>query len=190
MCRSMNHQPAVYALPAHHHLDKAPELKPCADMAMILSKYKIDVCSILGIPPELITSVQHNNSSNKSANTTVASTGTSRIFQAKMQSIANFLKILLVEVYSTIYKGAEAQFDVVPMPRLEINGIEDLKILHEIGVLQPEHTVDLASLMLGKLKKAKKNPLNTFGQVQQEPAENPQNKKQKADKPDNHLKPT
>ena len=83
-----------------------------------------------------------------------------------MQSVTNCLKCLLAEVYGTIFKGAEAQFDIIPMPRLEISSIEDLQILHEIGVLQPEHTVDLASILLGKLKKRKENPLNTFGQVQ------------------------
>jgi len=141
--RSMNHHPAVYTLPAHHHLDKAPDLKPCADLDMLQAKYKIDVCSLVGVPPELVTTVQFN-SGEKQAKTSGVSTGTSRIFQAKMQSVTNFLKSLLAEVYGAIYKGAEAQFDIIPMPRLEINSIEDLKILHEIGVIQPEHTVDLA----------------------------------------------
>jgi hypothetical protein len=161
----MNHYPAVYTLPAHHHLDKAPELKPCADMGLLQAKYKVDVCSLVGVPPELVTTVQYN-SGEKQSRTQGVSTGTSRIFQAKMQSVTNFLKCLLAEVYGATYKGAEAQFDIIPMPRLEISSIEDLQILHEIGVLQPEHTVDLASILLGKLKKRKDNPLDTFGQVQ------------------------
>jgi hypothetical protein len=163
--RSMNHYPAVYTLPAHHHLDVAPELKPCVDVIALQAKYKNDVCSLLGVPPEMVTSVQHSTTE-KHAKTSGVSSGTSRIFQAKMQTVTNFLKTLLAEVYRTTYKGAEARFDIVPMPRLEISSIEDLKVLHEIGVLQPEHTVDLASLLLGKLKKAKTNPLETFGQVQ------------------------
>ena len=161
----MNHHPAVYTLPAHHHLDKAPELKPCADLAMLQAKYKVDVCSLVGVPPELVTTVQYN-SGEKQSKTQGVSTGTSRIFQAKMQSVTNYLKSLMAEVYGAIYRGAEAQFDIIPMPRLEISSIEDVQILHEIGVLQPEHTVDLASILLGKLKKRKDNPLNTFGQVQ------------------------
>jgi hypothetical protein len=89
-------------------------------------------------------------------------------------------------VYSTIYKGAEAQFELLPMPRLEISSIEDLKILHEIGVLQPEHTLDLASILLGKLKKAKKNPLDTFGQT----PEKQESKKDERQQPkDKQLRP-
>ena len=42
------------------------------------------------------------------------------------------------------------------MPRLEIAGIEDLKVLHEIGVLQPEHMIDLSEVLLGKMKKKPK----------------------------------
>jgi len=164
--RSMNHHPSVYTLPAHHHIDNAPTLTPCADLAMLQAKYKIDVCSLVGVPPEMVTTVQYN-SGDKQSKTSGTSNSTSRIFQAKMQSVSNFLKTLLAEVYGAAYKGADAQFDITPMPRLEISGMEDLQILHEIGVLQPEHTVDLASILLGKLKKAKKNPLNTFGQVQQ-----------------------
>jgi hypothetical protein len=165
----MNHYPAVYTLPAHHHLDKAPELKPCADMGLLQAKYKVDVCSLVGVPPELVTTVQYN-SGEKQSKTEGVSTGTSRIFQAKMQSVTNFLKTLLSEVYGAIYKGAEAQFDIIPMPRLEISSIDDLKVLHEIGVLQPEHTMDLASILLGKLKKAKTNPLQTFDQAEEQPA--------------------
>jgi hypothetical protein len=173
---SMNHYPAVYTLPAHHHVDKAPDLKPCTDIISMQSKYKNDVCSLIGIPPEMVTSVQHTTGE-KQAKTSGVSSGTSRIFQAKMQSITIFLKSLLSEVYSTIYKGAEAQFELQPMPRLEISSIEDLKILHEIGVLQPEHTLDLASILLGKLKKAKKNPLDTFGQTpESKKDEEPKNK--------------
>jgi hypothetical protein len=174
--RSMNHYPAVYTLPAHHRIDKAPELKPCADILALESKYKIDVCSLTGVPPEMVSSV-HYNTGDKNNKTGGMLTGTSRIFQAKMQTVTCFLKVLMAEVYGEIYKGADAQFDLIPMPRLEISGIEDLQILHEIGVLQPEHTVDLASLLLGKFKKAKKNPLDTFGMVegskdQREPKEN------------------
>lgn len=185
--RSMNHIPAVYTLPAHHHVDNAPDLKPCADLSMLQAKYKIDVCSLVGVPPEMVTTVQYNSGEKQAKNSGV-STGTSRIFQAKMQSVTNFLKVLLAEVYGTIYKGAEAQFDIVPMPRLEISCIEDLQILHEIGVLQPEHTLDLASILLGKMKKAKKNPLNTFGQVQP-PGQEPEDEDKKRDDEDRDKPP-
>lgn len=153
--RSLNHHPAIYTLPANHHIDQAPELKPCADLGLLQAKYKVDVCSLMGIPPELVTTVQYN-SGEKQAKTSQTSTGTSRIFQAKMQFITKFLIFLLGKVYQEIY-GADTgvSFELIPMPRLEISSIADLKILHEIGVIQPEHSIDLANILLGNLKNQK-----------------------------------
>ena len=72
-----------------------------------------------------------------------------------MMRVCGFLKALMEEVYRAIYKE-DAEFNVVAMPRLEIQGVEDLKILHEIGVLQPEHTLDISEVLLGKFKKRAK----------------------------------
>jgi hypothetical protein len=153
--RSMNHQPAVYALPSWRHLESSPMLQPCMDIPFLQNKYKFDVCSLLGIPPDLITTTggggkaesQNSQSKNRSQ-------GLSRIFQAKMQRVCAFLRELCKEVYKKIYKK-DADFDIVPMPRLEIRDVEDLKILHEIGVIQPEHTLELGSILMGKFKKMK-----------------------------------
>jgi len=177
---SANHMPSVYPLPAHHHIDAAPVLQPCVDMAFLHGKYKVDVCSLLGIPPEMISGVHGAEPKTKTEKQNV---GTGRIFQAKMQGVCFFLRTLLAEVYSTIYKGSEAQFDIIPMPRLEISTMEDLKILHEVGVLQPEHTVDLASILLGKLKRAKPNPIEMFGQTKPDGKEDPKEPPQKAKPP-------
>jgi hypothetical protein len=155
--RSMNHVPAVYALPPYHRLDPAPPLQPCADLPYLASKYKYDVCSLLGIPPDmLMTAHKALEGGGADSSKSRMGGGANRIFQAKMQSVCYFLRTLATEVYETIYKGATATFDIIPMPRLEISGIEDLKILHEIGVIQPEHTIELASLLMGKLKKRKR----------------------------------
>jgi hypothetical protein len=83
----------------------------------------------------------------------------SRVFQSKMQNICEFLEALLAEIYSKIYKS-NATFRLTPMARLEVTKMEDLKVLHEVGVLQPDHTVELASILLGRLKRAKQmNPM-------------------------------
>ena len=159
--RTFNHQPSVYSLPSHHHIDNAPVLQPCADLAFLQAKYKVDVCSLMGIPPEMITTAQHKDSTDTHRNQN-RNLGTSRLMQAKMQTICSFLRALLTEVYRKIYKEEHQDFEIIPMPRLEISCMEDLQILHEIGVLQPEHTVDLAGILLGKLKKAKVNPMSAF----------------------------
>ena len=151
--RSMNHQPAVYSLPAHHRVDPSPQLTPCADVAYLQSKYKFDVCALLGVPPEMLITAQKSLDGSEGKE---RSSVTNRIFQSKMQAVCAFLKSLASEVYAKIYKGSEASFDLVPMPRLEIAKIEDLKILHEIGIIQPDHCVELASILLGNLKKKQK----------------------------------
>jgi hypothetical protein len=160
--RSFNHHPSVYSLPSHHHIDSAPVLQPCADLCFLQNKYKMDVCSLMGIPAELISNAQYKDSSEKGNRQQGRNTSTTRLMQAKMQTICTFLKTLLSEVYSKIYKQEHQEFELIPMPRLEIACIEDLQILHEIGVLQPEHTVDLAGILLGKLKKAKVIPNGPF----------------------------
>ena len=152
--RSMNHQPAVYALPSWRHLESSPMLQPCMDIPFLQNKYKFDVCSLLGIPPDLITTTGGGKSESQNSQSKNRSQGLSRIFQAKMQRVCAFLRDLCKEVYKKIYKK-DADFDIVPMPRLEIRDVEDLKILHEIGVIQPEHSLELASILMGKFKKMK-----------------------------------
>lgn len=151
--RSMNHQPAVYALPSWRHLESSPVLQPCMDIPFLQNKYKFDVCSLLGIPPDMLVTAQSSSESGNSQSKS-RTQGVSRIFQAKMQRVCAFLRELCKEVYKKIYKK-EADFDIVPMPRLEIRDVEDLKILHEIGVIQPEHSLELSSILLGKFKRMK-----------------------------------
>ena len=69
---------------------------------------------------------------------------------------------MLHEVYECIYKG-QAQFNLIALPRLEIQGMEDLKTLHEIGVLQPDHAVQLSDVLLGV--KRRKQQSNTVGNL-------------------------
>jgi hypothetical protein len=55
-------------------------------------------------------------------------------------------------VYCQVY-GAnqdDVEFLLVPMPRLEIETIQDFKILHEIGALSPDMTVKLSRILLGE----------------------------------------
>ena len=139
--RSMNHAPAVYSLPAHHHVEPMPALAPCMDIAFLHNKYKHDICALVGVPAEMLPDNVHKDP-RKPSHTS------SSTFQAKMQVVCLFLRSLLSEVHVAIYKKP-AEFELIPMPRLEITSIDDLKTLHEIGVLRPEHTIELASVLLG-----------------------------------------
>ena len=142
-----NHQPSVHVLPTFRHIDPMGHLTPCSDIHFLQQKYTSDVCSLMAVPMGMI-------QGNESIKTSTQSKGSSRIFQAKMQRVCTFLKALLSEAHELIYKKP-AEFDLVPMPRLEISEVADLKVLHDVGVLQPEHTVEIASLLMGKFKKHK-----------------------------------
>jgi hypothetical protein len=144
-----NHREAVYTLPIHHHLEAVPQLKPTTDLEYLHVKFRHSVCSLLGIPSEMVLADRTGQRESRGGRST------SRLFQTKMMRVCEFLKGLMEEVYERIYKE-KAEFNLLAMPRLEIQGIEDLKILHEIGVLQPDHTLGISELLLGKLRKRKR----------------------------------
>jgi hypothetical protein len=144
--RPSNHSEMVYELPPHHHIEQMPVLKPVADIQFMTNKFRHSVCSLLGIPPEMVMADHdsHNNSGKQSR----GGKATSRIFQNKMSRMCMFLSDLLEEVHELIYKE-RAHFYLIALPRLEIQGMEDLKTLHEIGVLQPDHAIQLSEVLLG-----------------------------------------
>ena len=151
MSRTTNHRESVYTLPPHHHLENAPALKPTTDLDGLHNKFRHNVCSLLGIPCELVAADRAGGGQKEER----GGRATTRLFQTKMMRVCAFLSSLLSEAYEAIYKE-EAAFNLLAMPRLEIAGIEDLKVLHEIGVLQPEHMIDLSEVLLGKMKKKPK----------------------------------
>ena len=141
--RPSNHREILYELPPHHHIEPMPVLKPIVDMDFMTNKFRHSVCSLLGIPPEMVMADAPGQKSDSRGGK-----ATSRIFQNKMSRMCMFLADLLQEVHEHIYKEP-AHFHLVAMPRLEIQGMEDLKTLHEIGVLQPDHAVQLSEVLLG-----------------------------------------
>ena len=143
---SLNHMPAVYELPKHRHVQHGPMLQPCSDLEFLYNKYKYDVCYLMGVPPELVTvNTRQSSSQNKTQ-------GHNRLFQARCQALCEFLKTFASKVYEQIY-GTAMVFDIIPMPRLEIKDLEDLKVLFETGVMQPEHALKLSDILLGSMRK-------------------------------------
>ena len=143
--RPSNHSEMVYELPPHHHIEQMPVLKPVADIQFMTNKFRHSVCSLLGIPPEMVMADHESHNSGKQSR---GGKATSRIFQNKMSRMCMFLSNLLEEVHELIYKE-RAHFHLIALPRLEIQGMEDLKTLHEIGVLQPDHAIQLSEVLLG-----------------------------------------
>ena len=144
-----NHRELVYELPPHHHLEPVPSLKPVVDIQFMTDKYRRSVCSLIGIPLEMVAADRSANRESRGGR------ATSRMFQSKMMRICMFLSGLLSDVHERIYKEP-AEFSLMALPRLEIQGIEDLKVLHEIGVLQPDHALKLSEVLLGTTQSKKK----------------------------------
>ena len=137
-----NHREIVYELPPHHHLEATPVLKPVADLAFMTNKFRQFVCSLLGVPSEMVIADRSNQQESRGGR------ANSRMFQGKMSRMCMFLSDLLGEVHQTVY-GEKAEYNLIALPRLEVQSIEDLWILHDIGVLQPDHALKLSEVLLG-----------------------------------------
>ncbi len=141
-----NHHPEVYALPRDHDIIQQPNLEPCEDLVFLLEKFRHDVASLTGIPYEMIAGKAGGG--HETIRKTMAS---GRIFTANMHEICRHLQGLLCRVYCSAYGTPldQVEFALVPMPRLEIETVQDLKILYEIGALSPDMVITLSKVLLG-----------------------------------------
>lgn len=153
------HHPEVYALPRDHDLVQQQTLEPCEDLSFLLEKFRHDVASLTGVPYEMIAG--KGGGSHETIRKTMAS---GRIFSTNMHEICRHLQSLLCRAYCAAY-GAnpdDVEFVLVPMPRLEIETIQDIKVLHEIGALSPDMVVKLSKVLLGEdpgTRRDRKRPL-------------------------------
>ncbi len=148
----------MYALPRDHDVVQQQNLEPCEDLTFLLDKYRRDVSAHTGVPHEMIIGRDHGN--HETVRKTIAS---GRIFSTNMHEVCRHLQGLLRACYCEIYSARpeDVEFILVPMPRLEIETIQDFKVLHEIGALTPDMTVKLSRILLGEepgvSKKNRKN---------------------------------
>ena len=142
-----NHHPEVYALPRDHDIVQQQTLQPCEDMTFLLEKFRHDVSALTGVPYEMIAG--RGAGSHETVRKTMAS---GRIFSTNMHEVCRHLQTLLRRVYSVAYKTpiANIEFILVPMPRLEVETIQDIKVLHEIGALSPDMVLKLSRILLGE----------------------------------------
>ena len=142
-----NHHPEVYALPRDHDVVQQQQLAPCEDLPFLLDKYRHDVSALTGVPYEMIAG--RGSGSHETVRKTMAS---GRIFSTNMHEVCRHLQTLLRRIYCSVYHtpSADVEFILVPMPRLEIESIQDIKILHEIGALSPDMVLKLSRILLGE----------------------------------------
>ena len=118
--------------------------QPCEDVDFLLNKFQSDVANVTGVPMDMVHGVTRVNESSQKT----MSSG--RLFMAKMTDLCRKLQMLLAEVYRDIYGDADVRFFMVPMSRLEINSVADLKVLFDAGCLTPDMSLQLSSLLLGE----------------------------------------
>ena len=144
MERPSTHRPMVYTLPRDHDLAQQVMLTPCEDLPFLLEKFRRDISAATGVPYEMI--------AGKHGQETAAKTMTSgRLFSANMHEFCRHCQNILVQVYCAVYRvNAESvEFIMTPMPRLEVESVNDLKVLFEIGALTPDMSVELSRVLLG-----------------------------------------
>lgn len=138
------HRPDVYTLPRDHDVAQQAMLAPCEDLDFLLGKFQRDVCAVMGVPEEMVRSQSRGH---ETVRKTLAS---GRIFSANMNDLCRHLQELLAEVYEAIYGKANARFTLLPMPRLEVETIEDMRVLFDIGALTPDMSLQLSQILLGE----------------------------------------
>jgi len=140
------HRPQVYTLPRDHDVAEQVMLQPCEDLPFLLDKFRRDISALVGVPHEMIIGRDHGN--HETVRKTIAS---GRIFSTNMHELCRHCQNLLVAVYSFVYKSKSdsAEFTLTPMPRLEVETIQDFKTLFEIGALTPDMSLELSRIMLG-----------------------------------------
>lgn len=103
-----------------------------------------DVAFCLGIPPNFVVS-----KSNLSSSTSSSQQGeNNHTFSTNAQNLCRHLEKLLCDVHEAIY-GKPAMFSIVPMPRISIESMADIKVLLETGLMLPEKAVRITDILLG-----------------------------------------
>jgi hypothetical protein len=150
--RPSTHRPQVYTLPRDHDLVQQTMLSPCEDLSFLTEKFRRDICAATGVPYDMVSGKEGGVESTRK---TMAS---GRIFSVNMHEFCRHCQNLLSSVYSIIYKAEPecVEFTLTPMPRLEVESVEDLKVLFEIGALTPDMSLALSNVLLGNAARPSK----------------------------------
>ena len=138
----VTHVPYVFTLPRDHDIANQIVLKGRDDIPFLWEKYQRGVASIMHIPFDMIYS-----QGGMGRDTIKKTTSSGKLFTNQMARLCMHLEYLLKDVYDTVYKGKNVQFKLRPFRRLEVESIDDLKVLYEIGALTNKHTLDISSLL-------------------------------------------
>jgi hypothetical protein len=163
MERPSTHRPMVYTLPRDHDLTQQVMLAPCEDLPFLLEKFRRDISSATGVPYEMVAGRQGGQ---ETATKTMTS---GRLFSANMHEFCRHCQNILLQVYCAVYKVSDqtVEFIMTPMPRLEVESVNDLKVLFDIGALTPDMSIELSRVLLGNAAR----PRPSAGEKRRRPEE-------------------
>lgn len=147
-CKPAEHTPVVYTLPKNTSLEQAQKLDSIMDVGSMQVKFAKDICSLLGVPFEMLAGGY--NEMNVGEKRRAAVSG-SKVFVTNMMTVCRHLELLLSDVYLATYGGSidDIEFRICPMPRLEVNSVEEICQLMDAGVVSAENAADLSNMVLG-----------------------------------------
>ena len=138
------HDPDIFTLPRDHDIAQQSMLSPCEDIQFLFNKFKRDVAVVIGIPEDMI------STESRGQETAKKTTSSGKMFTCNMLQMCSHLQNLLSDVYSTIYKKENAEFTLMPMPRIEIDSVADIKALFDMGAITPDMTTTLSQILVGE----------------------------------------
>lgn len=142
------HVPDVFTLPRDHGIAPQVILKGREDIPFLWEKFQRGVAAITHVPYDMIASTTQTTVDHRKT----MSAG--KIFSNNMLQICVHLETLCKNAYQKIYGNKDnVRFFIRPFSRLEVESIDELKTLYEIGVLTTEHQLDISSVLLPTILK-------------------------------------
>lgn len=145
-CKPTDHKPIVYTLPKNTSLEQPQKLDSIVDLGSMQAKFARDICSLLGVPFDMLS----GGSSEVMKNSSSGTKG-SKVFVTNMMTVCRHLQLLLADVYLATYGGSidDIEFSICPMPRLEINSVQEICQLMDCGLVSAENAADLSNMVTG-----------------------------------------
>lgn len=142
-----DHRPVVYTLPKNTSLEQVQKLDTIVDVGTLQVKFAKDICCLLGVPFEMLAGGYSEMNVGEKRR---ASSG-SKVFVTNMMTVCRHLELLLTDVYLATYGGSmdDIEFKICPMPRLEINSMDEICMLMDAGVVSAENAADISNMVLG-----------------------------------------
>lgn len=132
----------VHILPPNTAIQELSSMEYSSLYEYLATQFENSVYLFFDLAP--ILSNQQNNAN--------LDTQTNRHQQNKIEAMSSFCERLIVRAYSVAFNVNESEVtcQLKPMPRLQINGIDEFKSLSEAGIMNPQDKMKIRSMFMEK----------------------------------------